>query len=406
MSKVKVKVVIGSNYGDEGKGLATHYFSSQGGKTLNVLFNGGCQRGHTVEYKEDDGLTTVFDPKRYIFHHFGSGICDKADTYFDQDFMVNPALFVWEYDNLISYHYLPTNIFRNIYVSPKCRITTPFDMLLNQVVEILRDKDKHGSCGHGIWETKKRYELSVYNLTYGEFAKLSINEMRTYLNGVKDYSLKRLKEEYGYSEIPSEYQKLFERSNGLVNHFINDFNEMMSIAKIVNLEDIAKNYQTIVFEGAQGLELDENNVDAFPNVTASSTGSLVPIQRTKNLDCDIEICYITRSYFTRHGAGKFPTECNVSEIGSGIVDMTNTTNKFQDSLRYGFFNKKQFLNRVNKDIEKSKSENPNITVSLLITHLNYTNQDICGDCKIADIKDNFDKIYLSSSRYAEDIIEK
>ena len=119
MSKVKVKVVIGSNYGDEGKGLATHYFSSQGGKTLNVLFNGGCQRGHTVEYKEDDGLTTVFDPKRYIFHHFGSGICDKADTYFDQDFMVNPALFVWEYDNLISYHYLPTNIFRNIYVSPK-----------------------------------------------------------------------------------------------------------------------------------------------------------------------------------------------------------------------------------------------------------------------------------------------
>jgi adenylosuccinate synthase len=394
MSKVKVKVVIGSNYGDEGKGLATHYFSSQSDNVLNVLFNGGSQRGHTVEYK--NGI-------RMVFHHFGSGAYDGADTYFDQDFMVNPMTFVAEYSMFV----YPTLLRKPIcYVSPKCRFTTPFDMLLNQVVEILRDNEKHGSCGCGIWETQQRYELSKYNLTYGEFVKLSANEKFEYLNRIKDYSLNRLNNEYGYYDLPAEYQKLFEDSDGIINHYIEDFNTMLGFAEIVTFKDIADKYETIVFEGAQGLELDENNKEGLPHLTASSTGSLVPVQRVKNLDCDIEVCYITRSYFTRHGAGNFPTECSVFEIGSGINDRTNINNQFQDKLRYGFFNREQFLRRINKDIEKSKAENQNITFSLMVTHLNYTKQDICGNCKLADIKDNFDKIYLSSSRYAEDITIK
>lgn len=49
----EVKVVIGANYGDEGKGLMTNYFARQADKKhkkcLNILFNGGAQRGHTVE---------------------------------------------------------------------------------------------------------------------------------------------------------------------------------------------------------------------------------------------------------------------------------------------------------------------------------------------------------------------
>lgn len=60
MSKVDVKVIVGSNYGDEGKGMATHFFSNNAQKQLclNVLYNGGCQRGHTVELRNG---------KRHVF---------------------------------------------------------------------------------------------------------------------------------------------------------------------------------------------------------------------------------------------------------------------------------------------------------------------------------------------------
>ena len=116
MSKIEVKVVIGSNYGDEGKGLATRYFSQQsiqnGNPCLNILYNGGCQRGHTVELK--NGL-------RHVFHHFGSGSFDYADTYFDRDFIVNPMVFVKEYNELLPIVNIPCHAVM-IYISPYCRV--------------------------------------------------------------------------------------------------------------------------------------------------------------------------------------------------------------------------------------------------------------------------------------------
>ena len=66
-----IKVVIGANFGDEGKGLMTDYFASKSNKSLVVRFNGGGQAGHTV---------TTKDGRRHVFHHFGSGIFAGADT--------------------------------------------------------------------------------------------------------------------------------------------------------------------------------------------------------------------------------------------------------------------------------------------------------------------------------------
>ena len=63
----KIKVIIGASYGDEGKGLATDFFGAQGKEkngTINVLTNGGPQRGHTVELpdgREYRGITNVGD---------------------------------------------------------------------------------------------------------------------------------------------------------------------------------------------------------------------------------------------------------------------------------------------------------------------------------------------------------
>ena len=124
MGKVNVKIVVGANYGDEGKGLATDFFArNASGKCLNVLYNGGPQRGHTVELKGG---------KRHVFHHFGSGTFANAHTLFDKDFMVNPILFAKEYDELAR-----DGVDVKCFVSPDCRVTTPYDMIINQIVEML-----------------------------------------------------------------------------------------------------------------------------------------------------------------------------------------------------------------------------------------------------------------------------
>ena len=83
-----VKVVIGSNFGDEGKGLMTDYFCAEASKRnescIVALCNGGAQRGHTVV--TPDGI-------RHVFHHFGSGTFARATTYFGEEYILNPLAF-------------------------------------------------------------------------------------------------------------------------------------------------------------------------------------------------------------------------------------------------------------------------------------------------------------------------
>lgn len=393
MSKVDVKVVIGSNYGDEGKGLATHYFSQQAHNNnqlcLNVLYNGGCQRGHTVELKNGT---------RHIFHHFGSGTYDDAHTYFDKDFMVNPMVFVEEINYLYSNGIEPI-----CFISPECSVTTPYDIFINQIVETSRNKNRHGSCGYGIWETQQRYETSEYNLTFNQLISKTDSEIIEYLSTIaQDYFPRRLKL-YGIESIPHDYKDLV-NSSGLIAHYVQDLRDMEKQIRQISFEDLYKWYQVIVFEGAQGLALDENNVQNYPHVTASKTTSYVPVNRVKNFDCNIELCYITRSYFTRHGNGIFPTECSKGEINAEIVDKTNVYNDYQQSIRYGKFDFDEFCSRVNADIINSKRIKNDIRTSIFVTHLNYTNGDICGNCSIDDLTTKFDMAYMSSSRYAEDIL--
>lgn len=390
--KVDVKVVIGSNYGDECKGLATHYFSQSAAdlkkKCVNVLYNGGCQRGHTVELK---------DGTRHVFHHFGSGTFDHADTYFDKDFIVNPMFFVSEREELIGAYGANTLC----YISPECRVSTPYDMIVNQIVELSRKDNKHGSCGYGIWETQKRYKESEFNLKYSELIALTDDELIEYLSGISHKYIGNKLESYKVKEVPEEYKLLID-SYGLLKHYVEDLRTMQRNAIVASFEEIAKSYDSIIFEGAQGLELDEGNIEALPHVTASKTGSFVPVIRTRNLQCDIEICYVTRSYFTRHGRGPLPTECSMRSINQNIEDRTNIHNQFQDSIRYGLFEKGVFLDRVFRDRKESVSIQPQLRSSLFVTHLNYTG-DIAGDTTVDELKQFFDFLYLSKTRYAEDV---
>ena len=147
----QIKVVIGANFGDEGKGLMTDYFCkrlSENGSVLNIRFNGGAQAGHTVV------VPTLGQQKRHVFSHFGAGsFVNGTDTYLSGNFILNPILFCRERDEM----YRNFWFYPKVYIHESCKITTPFDMLVNQIVERSRGDQRHGSCGVGINETVVRY---------------------------------------------------------------------------------------------------------------------------------------------------------------------------------------------------------------------------------------------------------
>lgn len=395
------KVVIGANYGDEGKGLASRYFVLNAVNPLVVLFNGSCQRGHTVDLPNG---------KRHVFHHFGCGTMDGADTYFDQNFIINPTMFIDEAIDFIE-DYQP-----KVYCNPKCRVATPYDVILNRIIESFRGGGKHGSCGLGVWETKVRYECSDFNLSVADMLAFNNVGLKDYLLRIRNYFFFERLREYGidYGLIDEHHKDLIE-SEQVIDNWIRALRVMFCDVTLAELKadkmidystkDCIHHYDTIIYEGAQGLALDEKNHRGFPHLTASSTTAEIPLQRImecKGVDDTIEIAYITRSYFTRHGAGYLVNECPMNEINPLIVDKTNVPNPHQDSIRYGKFDFASFKERVTRDLKNVHDIVPiedwhSITPSIFVTHLNYT------DFNFNEIGTIFNKYYKSADPYAENV---
>lgn len=374
MVEKNVKVVIGANFGDEGKGLMTDYFCHQsalrGENCIVVCHNGGAQRGHTADTPE--GL-------HHVFHHFGSGTFTGADTYLAEEFILNPMVFRQEWKELEKLGYKPT-----VYINPSCRTTTPFDMIINHILEESRSDGRHGSCGMGIFETIKRYE-DGYGYSASDLLRLSDRGKRESIEALRHtYLPKRFNE---LKIQPSKEWEEIINSDGLVNKFLEDLEFMSGMVGVYSDIDALENYQNIVFEGGQGLLLDRNNIEYFPHLTPSNTGLKNPREMILRLfpNADVEVCYVTRPYLTRHGAGRLDNECSKKEINPNIEDSTNVPNPHQGSLRYGKMDVKELTKRVKKDFSMGSSAK----LSLAITHVNETTQ------LFKPAEDMFDIIYHS-----------
>lgn len=349
----RIKVVIGANFGDEGKGRTSSFFSREAkkyGKVLNVLYNGGIQRGHTA-----DG---------FVYHCFGAGTAQGADTYYDQPFLFDPIAVLYEYEKL---EQKP-----NLYIHPYASIITPFDAAFNQAIEIQRGTSKHGSCGIGIYET---YLRNSYVPIY--YKDLYDDEMLR-------IKLKRLMNEW----IPYREQQLGIKCHcSFDESFLNKAYKCFRLLFPMLYQDLFEFYSTVIFEGGQGLMLDMDNKKFSPHLTPSKTGSSYVAHYFEEA-AEVEVCYVTRTYFTRHGAGPFPTECRKEDINPEIVDKTNQPNEFQGSIRYGYFDPKQFVEGIEKD-EKSYKDISNVKQTVSITHNDYTGGLMA--CKNEGIP--FDKLF-------------
>ena len=398
----EIKVIIGASYGDEGKGLATDFFGAQAesrhpahltSDMVNVLTNGGPQRGHTVE---------LADGRRHVFKHFGSAFFRGAVSYFDRAFMVNPMEFMREYDALRTVQAAP-----RAYMHPDCRFTTPWDMLVNQLLQ--EKRGIHNSCGFGIWETVLRYQRGC-GVPFSTFAAMNRDDRIALLRRIRDgYFISRIKEienmHFSQDTVKEDTElPEFFFSEDLLFHFEEDCESMRHLCPI-RTEDFMQNYQTVLFENAQGLLLDGNSKDDAEYTTPSTTGVGRVFQTVENVfeGADVEVCYVSRSYLTRHGDGKMEHEiapCELKKQLPGVrKDLTNIENCFQGRLRYGMMDTDSLTGRILSDFAACGSTAKNLyRPSLMITHLNeYAGIDTDA------LAGPFGSLYLSDGRTSADI---
>ena len=193
-------------------------------------------------------------------------------------------------------------------------------------------------------------------------------------------------------------------SRRFLSDYIIDFRLMASEITEAEPQNLYGNYNTLIFEGAQGLALDMDNKENFPYLTPSKTGCYNPwrsLEKCGETPFNIELCYVTRTYFTRHGAGPFPTECKKEEINEQIEDKTNVPNPYQDSIRYGKFDVTAFLNRVKSD----EVSFPYHHISTcFITHNNYVDFE---SSKVEEqLASNFHFLYFSRDKFGRKITTK
>lgn len=312
------QVVIGANYGDEGKGLMTDYHVAPAGKDgIVVRFNGGAQAGHTV---------TTPGGVRHVFSHVGSGTVAGAATYLSRHFVCHPALFLKEADALAANGVaLPP-----VFVDDRAPLSILYDILLNQIAERHRGDGRHGSCGMGFGETVERnldpaFALTVADLRHGSGYLLQR------LAAIRDDYVPRRLAALGIPALDAQSAEWLASDDVLQRdvHTAMQFRRATQCAR----PDVLRNSAQVVFEGAQGLLLDQER-GAFPYVTRSHTGvhNALDVAMEAGIET-VDITYVTRAYLTRHGAGPLAGELP-DQPYPGIEDRTNVPNEFQGRLRF------------------------------------------------------------------------
>jgi adenylosuccinate synthase len=364
--------VVGSNYGDCGKGVIVDYLVNRKNKlnTVVVRYNGGAQAGHTVQTP---------DGKSHTFRHFSSGTFQGARTFLSRHFVLNPMLYVKE---RIALDALKVSL-NCLIVDPRATITTPWDIIANQARERAAGDHRIGSCGVGHRDTVDRNEYSEDRFC---FTIAEAHRDLTYKRGYMESKLEWIRGEW----LPERLEKCGVKytdelkdlalSDAIMENYLGDLSKLCFDVTQMETRDLCESLDsTIIFEGSQGLGLDQTQ-GTIPHVTRSSTGikNIIEIAEEAGIEA-IEVYYTTRAYLTRHGAGPMESELEKKPF-SGIVEKTNLSNEFQGKFRFGYLDVQALRDRIKRDLQNASTTKVKIFPKLAVTCVDQI--DVLGRFKI------------------------
>jgi adenylosuccinate synthase len=277
-----VDVILGLQWGDEGKGKIVDFFA----KNYDVIarFQGGPNAGHTL-YVND---------KKIVLHQIPSGIFHEEKTnLIGNGVVLDPITLKKECGDVAA---MGVDYKKNLFISERAHLILPTHRALDKASELSKGHDKIGSTLKGIgpayMDKTGRNGLRVGDLLDKNFTTQYIKLRMKH---------QRLLDNFNFAEDISNWEEEFFEALEFLKEF-----------KIVNgeyfINEKISSGKTVLAEGAQGSMLDVD-FGTFPFVTSSSTisagvcsGLGIAPQKIK------EVIGITKAYCTRVGSGPFPTE--------------------------------------------------------------------------------------------------
>lgn len=289
----KIDVVLGTFFGDEGKGKIIDYLSSKA--DISIRCSGGNNAGHTIKV----------NGQKYAFHLIPSSILNKGTkTVIGNGVVIDPKVLISEIEELKKYGFLANNLF----ISDKAHVIMPYDITMDKVLEARRGDGKIGTTARGIGPTYcDKYERCGIRIEdfisprFANIARKNIENKNIIFNA------------YGFPSLDAdsiicEYSKYA------------DILKPYVIDSVTFIHEQLESNKKILCEGAQATLLDID-FGTYPFVTSSNptiggvcTGTGIGAK-------DIgEVYGVLKAYSSRVGAGPYPTEQN-NKIGDTIREL-------------------------------------------------------------------------------------
>ncbi len=323
-------LTVDLGFGDAGKGSVVDFLAREYGAHTVVRYNGGAQAGHRV-------VTSGQSPREHVFAQFGAGTLAGAATHLSRYMLLDPLAMLAEEQHLRAIGV--ADAFGQTTIDAGALVITPFGRAINRLRELARGAGRHGSCGVGVGETVAdslaRPDLA---LRAGDLAEPS--RLYAKLAALRELSLAKLAalrpalpdDDRAAAELELLSDPTWE------GWLLGAYAEFSARARVVpgdHLHAILRRPGVVVFEGAQGVLLDEWR-GFHPHTTWSTT-------TLQNADALLaEAGYagratrvgITRAYATRHGAGPMPSED--AALTAALPDARNGMHAWQQGFRAGW----------------------------------------------------------------------
>jgi adenylosuccinate synthase len=278
----KVDVLLGLQWGDEGKGKIVDVLAPK--YDVVARFQGGPNAGHTLEF---DGI-------KHVLHQIPSGIFrDTTKNVIGNGVVLDAVIFRTEIEKLAKFN---LNIKKNLFISKKATLILPTHRLLDVAYEKAKGDHKIGSTLKGIGPTYQD-KIGRQGLRVGDILSTNFQAKFRKLTDIHFKILKDYDIEYNWNELEANFHDAVS--------FLKEFN-LIESEYFLNQE--LRNGSSILAEGAQGALLDID-FGSYPFVTSSNTvtaGACTGLGvAPRNIG---EVYGIFKAYSTRVGSGPFPTE--------------------------------------------------------------------------------------------------
>ncbi len=286
----KTVVVVGTQWGDEGKGKITEYLSSKANYVIR--YQGGNNAGHTIE----------FNNEQFKLKLIPSGIFQAEKVILGNGMVIDPKSLIEEMKYLNSKN-IVTNSIR---ISNRAHVILPYHIKLDELLEELKIDQKIGTTKKGIGPAYID-KYSRTGIRMGDFIdpELFREKLAFQVNEKNELFKAHNKKLFDFNEIYVEYKNYAE----ILKQFVTDTSYEIDIA--------LENGKKLLFEGAQGVMLDIDH-GTYPYVTSSNpSAGAVTIGAGIGPTLIDEVVGVVKAYSTRVGEGALPTELD-GEIGEYI----------------------------------------------------------------------------------------